>query len=156
MITSDQHPSVQLGNSCAQNFSTEISNIRRLVYVATGCSHLSSKRRKKKEKKKDKGKEQKRKGEGEGGSRFAKVFSLSQSAEKFRCNSAEDNYRQLVVLCQLLAPAIELHLQRAFNVNIVPPRFAVLDKENTGEQVERVRKRFIIHRRDFLFMQPRY
>lgn len=132
MITSDQHPSVQLGNSCAQNFSTEISNIRRLVYVATGCSHLFFKRRKKKE---DKGKEQKRTGEGKGGSRFAKVFSLSQSAEKFRCNSVEDNYRQLVVLCQLLAPAIELHLQRAFNVNIVPPRFAVLDKENTGNRL---------------------
>lgn len=65
MITSDQHPSVQLGNSCAQNFSTEISNIRCLVYVATGCSHLSCKRRKK-GKKKDKGKKQKRKGEGEG------------------------------------------------------------------------------------------
>lgn len=67
MITSDQHPSVQLANSCAQNFSTEISNIRRLVYVATGCSHLSSKRRKKrgKRKTKEKSKRERVKGRGE-------------------------------------------------------------------------------------------
>lgn len=132
MITSDQHPSVQLGNSCAQNFSRKfrisdaLSTSRSLASIST---FQKERERRENEKKKENKREVTRKkirGEREREVNSRKFSHCLRTWKSFVAIS----WKMTIDSSSYLA--VELHLQRAFNVNNCPLYIRITKTQGTG------------------------